>query len=44
MTTAMSPSFGAIAIKRTGDLNLGNFGDATVLKSFGEVPSKLDEF
>ena len=37
------PNVGALAFKRTGDPNLGNFGDATVLKTFGEVPSKLDE-
>jgi hypothetical protein len=27
---------GALAFKRTGDLNLGNYGDATILKVFGE--------
>jgi hypothetical protein len=37
------PNVGALAFKRTGDPNLGNFGDATVLKTFGEVPNKLDE-
>jgi hypothetical protein len=34
---------GALAFKRSGDANLGNFNDATVLKSFGEVPENLDE-
>jgi hypothetical protein len=34
---------GALAFKRTGDPNMGNFGDATVLKTFGEVPENLDE-
>jgi hypothetical protein len=34
---------GAVAFKRTGDPNLGNFGDATVLRTFGEVPDNLDE-
>jgi hypothetical protein len=34
---------GALAFKRTGDPNLGNFNDATILKSFGEVPANLDE-
>jgi hypothetical protein len=34
---------GALAFKRTGDPNLGNFNDATILKSFGEVPGNLDE-
>jgi len=34
---------GTLAFKRTGDPNMGNYGDATVLKKFGEVPDKLDE-
>ena len=34
---------GALAFKRTGDPNIGNFADATILKSFGEVPDNLDE-
>ena len=34
---------GALAFKRSGDPNLGNFNDATILKSFGEVPENLDE-
>lgn len=34
---------GALAFKRSGDPNLGNFGDAVVLKAFGEVPDNLDE-
>jgi hypothetical protein len=34
---------GAVAFKRTGDPNLGDFGDATVLRTFGEVPDNLDE-
>ncbi len=34
---------GALAFKRTGDPNVGNYGDATVLKTFGEVPDNLDE-
>jgi hypothetical protein len=34
---------GALAFKRSGDPNLGNFGEATVLKTFGEVPENLDE-
>lgn len=29
---------GALAFKRSGDPNMGNFDDATILKSFGEVP------
>jgi hypothetical protein len=35
---------GALAFKRTGDPSLGNFGDATILKTFGIVPDNLDEF
>ncbi len=34
---------GALAFKRSGDPNMGNFGDATILKTFGEVPRNLDE-
>jgi hypothetical protein len=34
---------GALASKRSGDPNLGNFNDATILKSFGDVPKNLDE-
>lgn len=34
---------GALAFKRSGDLNLGNFNDATILRSLGEVPANLDE-
>ena len=34
---------GALAFKRSGDPNTGNFGDATILKTFGEVPENLDE-
>ena len=34
---------GALAFKRSGDPNMGNFDDATILKSFGEVPTNLDE-
>jgi hypothetical protein len=32
-----------LAFKRSGDPNLGNFPDATILKSFGEVPPNLDD-
>ena len=32
-----------LAFKRTGDPNMGNFGDATVLRTFGQVPGNLDE-
>ena len=34
---------GAIAFKRSGDPGMGNFSDAVVLKTFGEVPGRLDE-
>jgi hypothetical protein len=34
---------GALAFKRSGDPNMGNFGEATILKTFGEVPTNLDE-
>jgi len=41
---AQSPTnAGAVAFKRSGDPNLGNFNDATILKSFGEVPENFDE-
>jgi hypothetical protein len=29
---------GAIAFKRSGDPNVGEFSDAVVLKRFGDVP------
>jgi hypothetical protein len=38
-----SANGGALAFKRSGDPNMGNFADATILKSFGEVPANLDE-
>ncbi len=34
---------GALAFKRSGDPNVGDFDDATILKSFGEVPKNLNE-
>jgi hypothetical protein len=34
---------GSLAFKRSGDPNMGNFDDATILKSFGEAPKNLDE-
>jgi hypothetical protein len=34
---------GAIAFKRSGDPGMGNFSDAVVWKTFGEVPDRLDE-
>ncbi len=32
---------GAVAFSRTGDPATGDFGDAKVIKTFGEVPSDL---
>jgi hypothetical protein len=37
------PNVGALAFKRSGDPSVGNFADATVLKTFGDVPENLDE-
>ena len=34
---------GALAFKRNGDPNMGNFSDAVIVKSFGTVPDNLDE-
>jgi hypothetical protein len=34
---------GALAFRRSGDPGMGSFGDAVVLKTFGEVPDRLDE-
>ena len=34
---------GVLAFKRSGDPGMGNFSDAVVLKTFGEVPDRLDE-
>jgi len=32
---------GAIAFSRTGDPATGNFGDATVIRKFGDLPEDL---
>jgi hypothetical protein len=32
---------GAVAFSRSGDPNLGDFDDAEILESFGEVPDDL---
>ena len=37
------PNIGALAFRRSGDPNLGQFGEATVIRCFGEVPERLDE-
>jgi hypothetical protein len=34
---------GALAFKRSGNPAMGSFSDAVVLKTFGEVPDRLDE-
>lgn len=34
---------GAVAFKRAGDPNIGEFSDAVVLKKFGDVPEGLSE-
>jgi hypothetical protein len=33
---------GAVAFKRAGDPNVGEFSDAVVLKKFGDVPEDLE--
>ena len=33
---------GALAFKRTGDPNMGNFGDATVLRGSSSPPARVD--
>jgi hypothetical protein len=35
--------YGAVAFKRAGDPNVGEFSDAVVLKKFGDVPNDLSE-
>jgi len=37
------PNVEALAFKRGSDSNLGQYGDATILKTFGDVPDNLDE-
>jgi hypothetical protein len=34
---------GAVAFKRAGDPNVGEFSDAVILKKFGDVPDDLSE-
>jgi hypothetical protein len=34
---------GALAFRRTGDPNSGDFGEPSILKSFGDVPNTPDE-
>jgi hypothetical protein len=35
-------SIGAVAFSRTGDPMVGEFGDARVLRTFGQVPDDLN--
>jgi hypothetical protein len=37
----MPGSIGAVAFSRTGDPAIGEFGDAKLLRSFGNVPEDL---
>lgn len=37
------PNVGALAFKRTGTPDDGHYGDAVILKSYGDVPANLDE-
>jgi hypothetical protein len=39
----VSTNAGALAFKRSGDPAMGSFNDAVILKTFGEVPDRLDE-
>jgi hypothetical protein len=34
---------GALAFKRTGDPNIGSYGDAAILKTFGDIPENMDQ-
>jgi hypothetical protein len=34
---------GAVAFSRSGDSNLGEFEDAVILKTFGQVPEDFEE-
>ena len=36
------PNVGAIAFSRSGDPNLGEFDDAVILNTFGEVPDQFE--
>ena len=42
-TLGLPENVGALAFKRTGEPSMGNFGEATILKTFGSVPENLDE-
>lgn len=40
---ALAPGGGAIAFSRCGDLSSGDFDDAVILGSFGQVPAGEDD-
>ncbi len=42
MMSRMPGSIGAVAFSRTGDPLIGEFGDARLLRNFGNVPDDLD--
>lgn len=39
--SANQANVGAVAFSRSGDASLGEFDDAVILKTFGEVPDDL---
>jgi hypothetical protein len=41
MMSRMPGSIGAVAFSRTGDPSIGEFGDARLLRKFGNVPDDL---
>jgi hypothetical protein len=41
--SANQANAGAVAFSRSGDPNLGEFDDAVILKTFGEVPDDFAE-
>lgn len=38
-----SPNAGAVAFSRSGDPNTGDFDEAVVLRTFGEVPDDIGD-
>jgi hypothetical protein len=43
MMSRMAGSIGAVAFSRSGDPMIGEFGDAHLLRKFGNVPDDLGE-
>jgi hypothetical protein len=41
MMSRMAGSIGAVAFSRSGDPMMGEFGDAKLLRKFGNVPDDL---